>query len=441
MSSFGNTTSRIIDPVFDRAGFRAEFRLPTDSVFMSNIRLLNVGALAGVGNDSYNPLVGALGAIRAIAIYDGSTMLDQLQIAQPVLALKAALRRNDDNLSTGRYLSHVGTGYVAQGEYTIAPLTSQIDQNNIKVQIQSPQVNNANKEAWISLRDLLDFCRSSMIIPTSTFKQLRIVVDYQPTAFIKQNVLQRNDGDPVSSTSNALLVVDEVNDGELKDRMMQSYSGVVFSPLETDVVVANVPPPLADVVGSDQTPISTSYLVHGFNNKHLKRLAIMQQPTDSTTWTAGAENDGYAGFASVAQWRSAYQVRVNGVNVLPGNGISGTASGLTAPLAQGGSRANRTLRKMNDAWGSGNIINGQNMCGLVDQQSVVGDGQVIKSMGDLDILACRVEQNVDELQLTYSRYGAVNNPKMNQVLNLVLIGEVEKAVVMRSDGSYNVVYT
>lgn len=438
MSSFGNTTSRIIDPVFDRAGFRAEFRLPTDSVFMSNIRLLNVGVITN-GNDSYNPLVGALGAIRAIAIYDGSTMLDQLQIAQPVLALKAALRRNDDNLSTGRYLSHVGTGYVAQGEYSMTD--SQIDQNDVKVQLQSPQANNANKEAWISLRDLLDFCRSSMIIPTSTFKQLRIVVDYQPTAFINMNVLQRNDGTAVSSTSNALLVVDEVNDGELKDRMMKSYSGVVFSPLETDVVVANVPPAPADVVGADQTPITTSYLVHGFNNKHLKRLAIMQQPTDYTTWTAGSENDGFAGFASVAQWRSAYQVRVNGVNVLPGNGIAGTSSGLTPPLAQGGSRANRTLRKMNDAWGSGNIINGQNMCAMADQISVVGDGQVIKSMGDMDVLACRVEQRVDELQLTYSRFGCVDNPKLNQALNLVLVGEVEKAIVMRSDGSYNIVYS
>ena len=62
MSSFGNTTTRIIDPVFDRAGFRAEFRLPPGNVYMSNMRLLNIGITSSL-DDSYNNLVGALSVI------------------------------------------------------------------------------------------------------------------------------------------------------------------------------------------------------------------------------------------------------------------------------------------------------------------------------------------------------------------------------------------
>lgn len=439
MSSFGNTTTRIIDPVFDRAGFRAEFRLPAGNVYMSNMRLLNIG-ISSSQDDLYNSLVGALGVIRSIAIFDGSQLLDQINIADLVLALKSANRRNDENISQYRELQLCGTGYVASGQYTMTATV--FDNDDIKVRQQSPYSNNVGKNAWISLRELLDFCRSSMIIPTSTFKQLRVVVDYQESAFINKNCVQKNNG-TTTSTASALLVVDEVNDGEAKDSMMRGYEGVVFRPLETDSVVVPQITGEADTATASQVYQTKSYLVNGFNNKRLTKVAVFQQPTDKVTWQNGTGNTGYMGFASKAQWRSSLQLRINGSNVLPGQGIIGSSSGIAPTVApsggqvQGGSRANRTLRKLTDSWGSFNVVPCQNWCGSTQRTALTS----VQGMGDLDIYGLRIEQNINELQLEYSRYGLFDNQAQNQSLNLVVIGEVEKSVVMNRDGSYNVVYT
>tara|TARA_R110000850_G_scaffold107542_2_gene219270 strand:- start:576 stop:1898 length:1323 start_codon:yes stop_codon:yes gene_type:complete len=439
MSSFGNTTTRIIDPVFDRAGFRAEFRLPPGNVYMSNMRLLNIGITSSL-DDSYNNLVGALSVIRSIAIFDGSQLLDQINIADLVLAFKSANRRNDENISQYRQLQLVGTGYVASGQYTMTG--SVFDNDDIKVRKQTGYSNNVGKNAWISLRELLDFCRSSMIIPTSTFKQLRVVVDYHQSAFINKNCVLKNNG-TTSSTASALLVVDEVNDGEAKDSMMSGYEGVVFRPLETDSVVVPSVSGVADNAASSQIEKTHSFLVNGFNNKRLSKIAVFQQPTDAGTWQSGTGNVGFMGFASKAQWRSSLQVRINGSNVLPGAGIQGTSSGIAPTAAdpgvsvQGGSRANRTLRKLTETWGSFNVVPCMNWCGSTQRTDLTQ----VQGMGDLDIFGLRIEENVNEFQLQYSRFGLFDNQTQNQQLNLVIIGEVEKAVVMNRDGTYNVVYS
>lgn len=49
MSLYNSTVkTRIIDPVFDRSNFRTEYRLGgTDALYLSNMRLLDMGYLGG----------------------------------------------------------------------------------------------------------------------------------------------------------------------------------------------------------------------------------------------------------------------------------------------------------------------------------------------------------------------------------------------------------
>ena len=54
MSSYSNVTPRIIDPVFDRSN-RAEFRLPAGNVYLSSMRLINIGAVTATAATNYNP--------------------------------------------------------------------------------------------------------------------------------------------------------------------------------------------------------------------------------------------------------------------------------------------------------------------------------------------------------------------------------------------------
>ena len=168
MSSYGNITTRIIDSVFDRANLRVEFRLPADNLYLSNMRLVGLGIFSSNAGSSYNELLGALGGVKNISVFDGSTLLEQMNRAEILNAFKAQQRVNDENLSVNRELKHNALGFNVQGEYAIT--AGQVDDNNIQLVEQNPQTNNVNERAWLSLKAHLSFFRSSMTIPTNVFR-------------------------------------------------------------------------------------------------------------------------------------------------------------------------------------------------------------------------------------------------------------------------------
>ncbi len=78
MSSAKNLVAhklRIFEPVYDVANSRAEYRLPADVMFFSDLRLINVGAAANNATE-YNSLLGAECMIRSIRLMDGATEID-----------------------------------------------------------------------------------------------------------------------------------------------------------------------------------------------------------------------------------------------------------------------------------------------------------------------------------------------------------------------------
>ena len=439
MSSFSNTTTRIIDPVLDRKNNRLEFRLggSAPTCYLSNMRLLNIGITSDNAGDSYNKALGCLGAIRSISLLDGSVLLDQLQSSAIVSAWKATQKRNDENLSTERYLKYNALGYVASGEYSVTP--PNYDADDIQVSVQNPHANSTlvGKEAWINLRDMLSFLSSSMEVPTNVYKQLRLVVEYNSAGAMRY-LVGRNDS-TIETTQNGLLMVDEINDGELKDAMMANYKGVVFRPLEVDSVVApggtGAGEPFNGLANTSavtaQKEQNNSYLVNGFNGKKLHRIAVTQTPTAPATWTNGTANEGLASVASVASWKNSLQIRINGANKMSGAGQTQSATG---------DGSNRKLAFLNDTWGVSNIVQSFNQTKL-NKSSDYLDAGPLELQGEQQFLACEVKDLVREFQLFYNRTGVYNNPKSVQQLQLNIIGETEKAVVLNNDNSYNVVYT
>lgn len=105
-----------------------------------------------------------------------------------------------------------------------------------------------------------------------------------------------------------------------------------------------------------------------------------------------------------------------------------------------GSYANRRLAYLNDSWGISNIINNQNAVALNQPRSAdYLENQTL--IGQQDYIGMSVDDNISELQLQYDRKGVFGNDKLNQQLSLNCFYEVEKAVVMNNDMTYNVVYT
>lgn len=434
MSSYGNVTTRIIDPVFDRSNLRVEFRLPADSCYLSNMRLVNIAIDSDNAASSYNPQLGALGAIRNISIFDGSVLLEQLTDATLLNAFKNVQAENDYNLSVNRFLKYNANGYTMSGVPNFVNNT-ELATNSYQLATQNPVANNVGKKAWISLRDCISFLRSSSIVPTNVFRQFRVVVEYNDAAALKYLTSVTNA--TVATSADALFLVDEVNDGDAKDSMMRNYEGVSYRPIEAERVVV----PAVTVADDTESEQSVSFLVNGFNNKRLNRLLIVQQAGDSATYDVGDATVGNGIVSSVAQWKTQLNLRVNGKNLLAGDGIAGSSATTTN---RAGSSANRRLAYLTDSWGNTNLTANMNVVAYNDEPDFVSSDLRARSQ---DYLGLMVQSEIQELQVQYQRTAlgaatgsAGSNAAQRQQLLLNLFGEVERAVVMGAGGSYNVIY-
>ena len=424
MTTVDNSHLRLIDPIFIQAKLRAEFRLPADSVFQSNLRILGTG-ITSSQTDSYSPTLGANGAISAIHIYDGAELLDSITDFNTYQSWKNLNKSNDANISQNRRLDYVGLGFCQDGVQSAT--SNQLDDDDYTLKAQIPVADNIGKGSWLSLRNCLSFLRNSMVLPTNVFRQLRVVLTFKSAEALKDAVRDRRDG-TLSTNTGLVLACNEVSEGDVKEAMKRNYRGVVYQPYEFDAVN------IAAVSGTANTNDSTKviaqqndFVVHGFNNKKLKRLLVVHKPTDNTTWVNGNVNKGYGNNASQALFRESLNVRINGVNKLAGNGVEGK---------------NRRLAMLTDTFGDVNIIQGQQYCATQDFNNYVAGANTLQStQGAVDYAGVICEDYVNTLQVFLNRSGVYNNAGLNQSIRLILMGEVEKAVIMNNDGSYRIVYT
>ena len=423
MTSIDNSSLRIIDPSFDKSNFRVEFKLPTDTVLLSNLRVVNVG-ISSNQTDSYSPTLGTYGAIKAIYLYDGAQLLDSVRDFNTYSSFKNLNKTNDANISQNRWLNYVGLGFVQSGDQSYTD--PDLDANDYTLKAQEPVADNLTKSGWLSLNQCLPFLRASLILPTTLYRQLRVVIEYKSAEDLKNAVRDRRDGTLTTDTGTALLC-DEVDDGAVKAEMVKRYEGVVYHPYEFDRV--NLPA-VTTANTDDSTKLvaqQTNNLIHGFNNKKVKRLLLVHKPTDNSTWVNGNVNNGYGNNGSQALFRNSSQLRINGVNKFAGSGVSGQ---------------NKRLAMTTDAWGDINLFAGQNMTQTQKFNNyVAGAATLQKTQGAVSYLGCFVEENINTLQVFVDRTGVHGNDALNQAIDLNIMAEVEKAVILTNDGQYRVIYT
>jgi hypothetical protein len=435
MSVIDNATLRLLDPVFDKSNFRATFHFAPDTVYLSDIKLLDVG-FSSNQTDSYQPTVGSAGAISSIRLYDGGVLLDSIENFTVYNSFMNLKKTNDENISLNRRLNNVGLGFVQSGQQgQTSP--NVLGDADFQLNGQNLIADNVGSKSWISLRTVLPFLRESMVVPTSLYKQLRLEVNYHSAAGL-QNLVQLRRDATITTETGAFVAAHEVAEGPVRDEMAREYRGVVYHPIEFDSVnttTVTQPSGAALANTSDNTKTAeqqNNFLLHGFDNKKLKRMLLVNTPTTATTWVDGNKNTGYANNASVAGFRENTQIRVNGVNKLAGSGVGSSA---------GGSGKNKRLAMTTDAWGDINIITGQQFTQTQDFNNYVGGADLLrKTQGAVDYLGCIVEEKIDSLQIFYDRTGVFGNDSLNQPLRIQVMGEVEKAVIV--DGNdYRVIYT
>jgi hypothetical protein len=411
-------TTRLIDPVFDKSNFRSEYRLQNDTLYLASLRLIDVGFSSSATN-GYNRLLGALGCIESIQLFSGNELLDQILSATHLNAFRSANTNNNDNMSLNRYLKHSRLGYLAQGDQTYDSISGGQELDDIKVSVQQDADSNSGSKAWISLKDMLPFLSASNHLPTDRLRNLRLVVNWKQD--LKDMIVQDRTA-TLASLTGSVLVADEMNPSPERDAIMKSYQGVRYRPIEHDSVHVNA------VTGTSASNLEVeqknTFSLNGFLNKKLHKVAIVKTPTDSATWTSGNANEGFANQGSTALWKERLQVRVNGANKLVGDGVT---------------RPNQRLAMLTDAYGSFNVVQGQQCTWLAEGTNQIEDAD---TQGELAYDGLVIDEpSVREFVVELDRTGVYQNDKLNQALTLNLFGETEKAVVPTNDGGINVVYT
>lgn len=433
----------IIDPVFNKSNFRAEYRLEADTIYFSSLRLINLGIEATSGGREYNKLVGAYGVIKNIYLQDDNEVLDSLNEANRWLGFKMYNQVNQVSMDINNAVTKncMGSAMLGLGAGT-AGTGAKIDEWKPRASstaIAGGSVNNS--QAWLDLKLALPVLSAMESLDTRVFKKLKLIVEYSSDL----DDYMINTSDTNSATIEAQLIVDEIIDP--KEREAQAFSGTVsYKSIEHDV--ATIP---ALVVGStisntNTTPTqSTTLRIGGFNNKNVGKIVIMKNPNLLANYKNADDNHRGGKFASICANKQALNFRVNGVTKIAGNGIN---------------RDNSRLAYLNDSWGVSSAYPFSNSTAYNEVQATnrnifIKNGNV--DIGNLDYYGCAVNDMVMDLQIDYQREGvysfvtsgpvvkatddtATSASIYNSQYDMHIYAEVFKSLSVGNDGSYTVSY-
>ena len=420
MSSYstGLLKSTILDSSTHRSKFRTEFKLSENVVYMTDMKLLNLGALSAGANQSYNGLVGAYGLIERITLYDGRQKLDELRHFDMWKAWENMASSNSRNMDYETVQNLGSWGFEFNNLYQSAEKdVSAVATNNL----------GTTAKGTLDLRKCLPLLRALSILPTQVFKNLRLEIEYQTDA---RNWSAVDNVD--FSNLDPILKVNKVEDEGAMAKLMKTFGSVSFSALEMDEYQLPALPNANNDTGGGEgipagTPVVNNQKINGFNGKNIMRMMIIKRSSAYTTNDFDNNTiQGVGQAGSRANQDEALQVRVNGANVLPR-----TKRG-----------ANSLSALVNDTWGQWNMAPANNLVGLGNINNLVNNGNDMSGCAGWLGLYIGTTEPVQDLQIEYTR-SALNqthaNLKTNLAQKIVVYCEVPKSLVYKN-GEYDLVY-
>jgi len=108
--------NKLIDPVYDNATNRTEWRFDVDTLYSSKMKILNVGydRQGGAARFQHKSL-GVYGTIKKMMLMDGNVVLDQLDNFTEYMSFKNVNNSNDEGRSIENEVSRSSMGYRLQG--------------------------------------------------------------------------------------------------------------------------------------------------------------------------------------------------------------------------------------------------------------------------------------------------------------------------------------
>ena len=394
-----NVKTKYLDPRVYVPNSRAVFDLDlSESAYMPNLKLGFVG-LTSSAAASYARGVGAASIIRSARLVDGKTVLSQLNEAQFYRAFQNQNKKNAhaevrssnmDLSSNGRTingLTNVVARIAVEGLANVNEIGNQTTPTNL---------------ATLDLRDYFPILNSIPMLPTGVFPNLSVEIEFNSR--LDNQVVTIVTAGTVLNTVRPILIADALINEETVGKMMARMpKSLVWHEVEHDQFI--IPQAAAGLTGNDGGIQRVDIQLNGFNNKVLDELLMVKEIGNPLLETATNDVIGNGKWSSQACCEQQIQYRINGRNLLPGEGIVGD---------------NSRMAYLVDTYGDCAGYPGSNAY----QYNAAGITQIgAGGSGQQDYIGVYVGKYINNLQINYARTNLTQTAG-KRATNALLIGHM-----------------
>ena len=425
MSLANSTRLEIKDPVVNQSRRFTEIRLDdVNTVYLSSsLKLVNLGYVSTPATD-YNHLAGVLGSIKRMLLYDGKQVLAQQDEFNRWTAFKNTLHENSENESKRSHLVHNKLGFRVKKNDTSQ--FSEIKNGDIS-DGQADTTQATTKKGGVYLSDCFDLLQKMPFLHTGVFKNLRLRIEYETD---ERKIINRDNATATATSDDVHLVCEILTqEQDIKGATEQALNMVV--PHNEYVHDAFLVSPNKPAAPTTTTPVvqTTNALLNAYNGKYLNKIVLMSEYSDATKNIDTNLVLGNGALGSLRPFRSNYQARVNGSNVLPDGGI-GTSGGKSSDA--------QLLARLVETWGEQNNYYGSYTHQLDNTTTNQQDGA--NREGQLGFVGFSIQEKVQNFQIEMKRssvYDTSAVQKTGEALRVHVFGECRKLLNV-NNGQYMV---
>lgn len=395
MSLSNDIITHQLDPVIFNQR-RCEFRIDP-KVYLSNWRLGDLGVVPNGGgtNLRYASHLGSYALIDRIRLLNGSVELAELRNVNQYLAFENLQRTNSNAFNVNRTLNKSSFALDLQNDAGRPMDLKAYAENDTK--LGSTTAANAPL-SFLDLQQVLPLLKAQSYILGTELQSLRLVIEWVPStpaAFSK--VFVGNTMPNSIAIVQPSLIIDEVADKAMASKLKNAP----IQYINMDHEVVNVPP---NVSGTQQI----NQRLRAFDDKLVRRILMLSEDAQNAQ-----PSSYFAGLTSYAQYKQQVQFSLNGMKLLPYNGIE---------------NENQQLAMLHDTYGTHILPVGAqtfdiaNKASLYNTHSQLGDANLTEAnnlVSQMSYVGLPINSSVDELQLEYQRSTFPSSPK-----NLAAVGTI-----------------
>ena len=403
-----------LDPKSFVDGSRAVFELEGHHLaYLPNMRLLNVGIFGTQA--PYNDLIGPNAIIERVTLYDGKTKLTE---------------RNKYGLYRGFVLHNQKNSACmsVSAQRNLNKLGFQQDNTTLRGSFTLPQITadtarDTTEGANVELRQVLPMLNAVTHLPSDLFPNLRLEVVFNTSV---ASSVYNTDTNAINGQMIPLLAVDILDDKSVVDKMNKGLAkGINWLEVEHDQVLYPQSPDFGNNGAADQGVEEVkNFKLDGFRGKRVERLLQIKENADPTNFLNGNAVQGFGRNSSVAVFNEKLQVRLNGRNILPDVGMTGSSERLAYFI---------------DTYGDSFAYPGSNNVDILSSE--VAEGTTNDAIASqLSYNGIYIGEHVKDLQIQHSRTGLEDTggatgfrPSIAN-LNVHYFAEVQKGLVLQKNG-------